>query len=61
MEQFQLDGWKIIYLVVAFPSVVRTLTKEIRVLSNQGEDCPGAYHILHKCTNYLVIMENRQL
>lgn len=43
MEQFQLDGWKILYLVVAFLSVVKALTKEIRVLSNQGENNPGAY------------------
>lgn len=61
MEQFQLDRWEIQHFVVAFLSVVRTLAKEIRVMSNLGEDCPEIYHNLHECTNYLVIMGKREL
>lgn len=45
MEQFHLGGWKILHLFVAFLSVIRTLTKEIRVLPDQERDCPGAYHM----------------
>lgn len=61
MEQFRLDWWEIHHFVVAFLSVVRSLAKEIRVMSNLGEDCPETYHIQHDCTNYLVIMGKREL